>query len=158
MKTMLLEEKRLLFDDLCGRLRHGVKCSIYRVDDVCFGWRDAVFSGVVFLNDELTDFELYFDGAGLTTVHSMQNVRPYLRPIRSITEDEERELNGCLQEVHDFSFRNDELLEPIQMEEKLPSKMQDFSTPTTSTTVVSSGKVWQSKHPKECIKQKNRAI
>jgi len=155
---MLLEEKRLLFDDLCGRLRHGVKCSIYRVDDVCFGWRDAVFSGAVFLNDEMTDFELYFDGAGLTTVHSMQNVRPYLRSIRSITEEEERELNGCLQEIHDFSFRNDELLEPIQLEEKLPSKMQDFFNAHHFDYRGLIGKGLAIEAPEEMYQTKNRAI
>ena len=53
-------------------------------------------------------------------------IKPYLRPISSITEEEERELNGLLPEVYDFTFRMEELLELIQMQKEIPFHYIDW--------------------------------
>jgi hypothetical protein len=56
----------------------------------------------------------------------LDGCKPYLRPISSITDEEERELNGLLSEVYDFSFRMEELLEDIQMQNGIPFHYIDW--------------------------------
>ena len=51
--------------------------------------------------------------------------KPYLRPMSSMTEEEEKEINKTLSEINDFSFRMDELLEPIQIQKTFPTSTID---------------------------------
>ena len=84
---MTQEEKDLLFKDICGRLQYGLKCSIYRVDDFGVGWRDATLKGTYFDN---YGCEFYFDD--YVCVDSINKVKPYLFPLSSMTEEQEKEL------------------------------------------------------------------
>ena len=85
---MTQEEKDLLIKDLCGRLAHGVICSIYREDDEGFGWRDAECKGYFQNNDS---YEFYFED--VIAVDNIERLKPYLRPMSSMTEEEEKELS-----------------------------------------------------------------
>lgn len=89
---MTQEEKEIFLKDLCGRLRSGFICSIYREDDEGFGWRDAECKGYFQNNDS---YEFYFED--VITVDNIERMKPYLRPISSITEEEKKELyqNYC---------------------------------------------------------------
>ena len=69
------EDKELLIKDLCARLPYGVKYDIV-LDDGTYG------SGGV-LYDDLKNG--YFD------IEDLHIVRPYLRPMSSMTEEERRE-------------------------------------------------------------------
>ena len=80
------EETDLLFQDLCGRLRSGLICSIYREDDEGFGWRDAECKGYFQNNDS---YEFYFED--IIAVDNIEKLKPYLRPLSSMTDEEEEE-------------------------------------------------------------------
>ena len=72
---MTQEEKQLLLKDLCARLPYGVKINI-KSD----------------YTREMEDTELnpyYLDGLGYNAEY--RNLRPYLRPMSSMTEEEEDE-------------------------------------------------------------------
>ena len=87
---MTQEEKELLLKDLCGRLRSGLICSIYREDDEGFGWRDAECKGYFQNNDS---YEFYFED--VIAIDNIERLKPYLRPMLSMTEEELDELLDC---------------------------------------------------------------
>ena len=65
------EDRELLLKDLCARLPYGVVCDIY--NDTCTIKEKLLFGGIShFANDTIC-------------------VRPYLRPMSSMTEEEKRE-------------------------------------------------------------------
>lgn len=71
---MTQENKELLLKDLCARLPYGVFCDIY--NDTCTIKEKLQFSGISrFADDTIC-------------------VRPYLRPISSMTEEESNELES----------------------------------------------------------------
>ncbi len=94
------EDKQLLLTDLCGRLLHGVKCA---------GWMNIP-------NDEDIDKVYpYIDGEyidGITenririqgTWIKSEFVRPYLRPMNTMTEEEMGNLEKYLGKKYDFRF------------------------------------------------------
>lgn len=88
---MTQEEKELLIKDLCARLRSGLICSIYREDNEGFGWRDAECKGYFQNNDS---YEFYFED--VITVDNIERLKPYLRPLSSMTEEERDELSDYL--------------------------------------------------------------
>ena len=86
---MTQEQKELLMEDLCGRVTNGVICSIYREDDEGFGWRDAECKGYFQTNHS---YEFYFED--VVAVDNIENIKPYLRPMSSMTEEEKKELGA----------------------------------------------------------------
>lgn len=68
---MTQEEKQLLLQDLCGRLPYGVICEIY--NDTCTIKEKLQFGGISHFADDTIC------------------VRPYLRAMSSMTEEEEKE-------------------------------------------------------------------
>lgn len=76
---MTQEEEQLLFTDLSGRLRYGVICQI----DYC---DDAVLWGI-----PNTDTFTFCDGV---IERYISQVTPYLRPMSSMTEEEEKEFTN----------------------------------------------------------------
>ena len=87
-----MEEKQLLLKDLCARQPYGVICSICRIDDWNVGWRDEKLSGY-FYNG--TSYEFYF-GETAVSVDDISKIKPYLRPMSSITKEELKEFNSLL--------------------------------------------------------------
>ena len=85
---MTQEEKDLVLKDLCARLTNGVICSIYREDDEGFGWRDAECKGYFQTNHS---YEFYFED--VIAVDNIENIKPYLRPMSSMTNEEDEWLN-----------------------------------------------------------------
>lgn len=81
---MKQEEKRLLLKDLCGMLPYRLICSIYREDDEGFGWRDAECKGYFQNNDS---YEFYFED--VIAIDNIERLKPYLRPMPSMTEEED---------------------------------------------------------------------
>ena len=97
---MTQEEKDLVLKDLCARLTNGVICSIYREDDEGFGWRDAECKGYFQTNHS---YEFYFED--VIAVDNIENIKPYLRPMSSMTEEEYNEfkdLTLCGQCSNDY--------------------------------------------------------
>ena len=74
---MTQEDKDLLFKDLCGRLPYGVKVEIYN------HWRDDY-------EDETLTLENY---SKLINTFSIGDIKPYLFPLSSMTEEQEKEIS-----------------------------------------------------------------
>ena len=83
---MTQEEKQLLLKDLCTRLPYGVKI----IDE------PANCLGKLFLisTTDMVEYETETD----TGIQTIYNIKPYLRPILSMTEDEKKKLKDmhCL--------------------------------------------------------------
>lgn len=106
---MTKEEKELLLKDLCARLPYGVKCSYpYGVDTL--------------QSIDLEDMSLTFDSVDDNYYELDRNIKPYLRPLSSMAEEEYKEFNNirtehalkCLQLSSKESF---ELGMRLQQEE-----------------------------------------
>lgn len=109
---MTQEQKQLLLKALCAMSLYEVKC-------LCdSGDRPLT---IAYINRGKVHIEEYPQ-----PTYDIDAVKPYLRPISSITEEEEREVNGLLSEVYDFTFRMDELLELIQMQKEIPFHYIDW--------------------------------
>ena len=80
---MAQEEKQLLLKDLCGRLPYGVK---YCRESWNYEW-DQEMSVVETLED--IDKDGYIND---TKVYKVWDIKPYLRPMSSMTEDEKKEI------------------------------------------------------------------
>lgn len=81
---MSAEERDLLITDLTARINCGVICLIERVDDFGPRFRDEKLTG--FCYDEIGYF--YFQFGGGLDVEFAEKVKPYLRPMSSMTEKE----------------------------------------------------------------------
>ena len=84
---MLQEDKELLLKDLCSRLPYGVKVQVE-----C----DAEEFGKTVEVDEITMIDKY--GEEILLYHageyfSIEEIKPYLRPMSSMTEEEKDELH-----------------------------------------------------------------
>lgn len=82
MKKLSKEEEELLFKDLSQRLYHKVKCNVYD--------RIGTLTG---LNDYGAEIDY---GNGEDTTCEIQYCKPYLRSMRSITEQELHEVQEIL--------------------------------------------------------------
>lgn len=82
MKKLSKEEEDLLFKDLSQRLRYNVKCNVYD--------RIGTLTG---LNDYGAEIDY---GNGEDTTCEIQYCKPYLRSMRSITEQELHEVQEIL--------------------------------------------------------------
>lgn len=77
---MTQEEKDLLLKDLCGRLPYKVKCDVYnRV-------------GTLIEVNEY-GFAVTYDGGLEETTCQINNIKPYLLPLSSITDEQKYELH-----------------------------------------------------------------
>lgn len=104
---MTQEDKQILLQDLCGRLQYGVICDIY--NDTCTIKEKLSFGGI-------TNFA---DGKIC--------VRPYLRPISSMTEEEKRELRQISDEYLDYYWSTaDSSLLKWKLDAKVSSKRATF--------------------------------
>lgn len=92
---MTQKEKQLLLQDLCARLPYGVVCVgiTYELDD------DGERYIPVKVKDTLTEIHNYnLETAsvrlGLLSSCKLETVKPYLRPMSSMTEEEKEELKN----------------------------------------------------------------
>jgi len=81
---MTKEEKELLLKDICSRLPHRVKVNIsasIKYDNYIPSINDATIIALDLRNERCNFNEFYWD-------KEIVNVRPYLRPMSSMTEEE----------------------------------------------------------------------
>ena len=105
---MTKEERQLLIKDLCARFPYGVMCRLSAKDSEAYIDRELKFGGLEhFINGSL-------------------DVKPYLRPMSSMTEKEEKEYNRALKPLSDFIFEQDELFRPIQLYKNIPFELYEF--------------------------------
>lgn len=77
---MTQEEKDLLLEDICGRIPYGVIGKFKNSDQQIYG----VF------HDLLEGWQVF----GITSMESIDTVKPYLYPMSSLTEKQEEELKN----------------------------------------------------------------
>lgn len=83
---MTQEDKQLLLQDLCARLPYHVRCKIWLEDGTTEeGPLDLQHN----YGDVLRDAFFY---------HRIKDIKPYLRPLSSMTEEEKEEYNSFFQE------------------------------------------------------------
>ena len=83
---MTQEEKQLLLVDLCARLHYGLIVKATYKDGEGWKTEDRKFKGLY------DDGQVYID----CVYTNIENVKPYLRPMSSMTEDEREELSDYL--------------------------------------------------------------
>lgn len=76
---MNTEEKQLVLIDICARLPYGVKCRIFYTES------EIVKYGMSYIDVELSE---NIDKWILNNKNSISNIKPYLRPMSSMTEEE----------------------------------------------------------------------
>ena len=94
---MTKEEKELLLKDLSARLFYGVEC--YAPDDE-YGENGILYSIAPFEKDEPNVWIEYPTGNILSLFIS--EVKPYLRPMSSMTEEEKKEWHNTFDSVYDY--------------------------------------------------------
>jgi len=89
---MAQEDKQLLLVDLSARLPYGVICQIY---DHQQDYGEDIFDARLIHIDTWTS-HCYFWGCSETDPYKIEQVKPYLRPMSSMTEEERKEYNEYL--------------------------------------------------------------
>ena len=88
------QDKQLLLKDLCARLPYGVKCKDWTYDE-----NDREI-------DTIEELEVIFPKSmkyrysGIHAEHSIERIKPYLRPMSSMTEAEKKELGRYKTEAY----------------------------------------------------------
>ena len=88
--NMTQEEKQLLFKDLCARLPHDIKFPYHIDEDSNHRECDCVAT-VDTINEETVEFTYDENGTIRDWSCSIKEVKPYLRPMSSMTEEEKDE-------------------------------------------------------------------
>ena len=110
---MTQEEKELLFKDLCSRLPYGVKVNtIYSNEHASFYRRRACKNGVNELN--LNIMWLYH-------VQFEIDIKPYLFPLESMTEEQKQEYNRLKYDVPVCYYEYGDLEEKVELYDSLES-------------------------------------
>ena len=86
---MTQEEKQLLLQDICGRLPYGL---IYRVSYRTFPNKELKYYNEKLKRCEINTKGEYGVGCNGATLVSITKVKPYLRPMSSMTNEEKEEL------------------------------------------------------------------
>lgn len=96
------EEKNLLLKDLCSRLPYGVKCQIDydNEEDSDLGIERYCDDRIVSVCVETEEIGLY----EASEYFYPDEIKPYLRPMSSMTEEEKKELNNVLE----FQYYSDD--------------------------------------------------
>lgn len=98
---MTPEEQNLLITDLAARINYGTICLIERVDDFGPIHRNEKLTG--FCYDDICGF--HFDFGGLD-VDFVEKVKPYLRPLSSMTEEEQEEYDKWHEELEEGRIKD----------------------------------------------------
>lgn len=85
---MKQEDKQLLFQDLCTRLPYGV---VYQASYYSFPAKELRYSNERLKRCEITTKGEYGVGCNAATLTSITKVKPFLRPMSSMTEEEKVE-------------------------------------------------------------------
>lgn len=110
---MTEEDEILVLKDLSARLIYGVK-GIITCDE-----SNTIFT-VTGINYNVLHFSFDVESC------YVKDFKPYLRPLSDMSDEEEREMNKLLNEIYDFSFRMEEKLEMLIVQQSLPYMFIDY--------------------------------
>lgn len=104
---MSQEEKDLLLNDLCARLRYGVKISVQSWDEREMEYIDKVDVLYSVNGDE------YIKSVGEDYDFSVEDIKPYLFPLSSMTEEQKEDYCSLQQKIiyNSKGFANDDIME-----------------------------------------------
>lgn len=108
---MTPKDKQLLFTDLCARLPYGVICKTKKGDGHLNSINQSIFGTEYGININPLKRNYFSDG-----ITEEQDIKPYLRPMSSMTEEEKGEASK-LGICYDGAFHNDIYDVGIVMEE-----------------------------------------
>lgn len=114
---MTAEDKDIIMKEICTRLPYGVKVYRGRLLNVVSVRPWDVYP----VNAVALGADGYMPGN-----YQIDDVALCLRPIASMTEIEEKEFYKTLEEVYDFTFRMEELLEELKMQKTIPCRAIDW--------------------------------
>lgn len=100
---MTQEEKQLLLKDLCARLAFGrVKCQVKveSFNEETDDYIELIDDEIVFIEPDIYNAYLYKEGTDV----DISNIKPYLRPMSSMTEEEKDEFDKVLKSCNDKVF------------------------------------------------------
>ena len=80
------KEKELLLKDLCLMASYSPICSIFREADSGVGWMDYKMLGFYRFGTDKGAIEFYFED--IVSIDTVEKIKPYLRPMSSMTEEE----------------------------------------------------------------------
>lgn len=112
---MKQEEIDLVLRDLCARIPYGVMCD-----------RLGRERKLIAISIESSYPIILDNGEYRSRSYTIEEVKPYLRPLSSMTIEEEREMHKLLEEIYDFSFRTEEKLELLVAQQSLPYTLLDY--------------------------------
>lgn len=103
---MTQEEKQLLLKDLSSRLPYGVKCQIDydNEEDAFLGVERYADDWIVSICTETEEIGLY----GASEYFYPEDIKPYLRPMSSMTEEEKEEQSKIVIQSMSCSLDNSE--------------------------------------------------
>lgn len=96
------EEKDLLLKDLCARLPYGVKVKL--------GDNPNIFD----LEYRIKFAVMYGDSDKLEDILDIINIKPYLFPLSSMTEEQKREYNTLLTDVPNYYYEYGDIVGGIE--------------------------------------------
>lgn len=94
---MTQEEKQLLLNDICGRLPYGVKVSVSGDDFDNYQYPYLLTAISKFGQDILC--KVYSPIYIPLGCPSIENIKPYLRPMSSMTKKEKKEINASFSPI-----------------------------------------------------------
>lgn len=93
LNNMTQENKDLLLRDLSARLPYGVKC-VSGVDDAIL-----IIEGINPNCNGTSEVQVTYERSGINFDTKISSIKPYLRPMSSMTEEEKKEYyNLCIEE------------------------------------------------------------
>jgi hypothetical protein len=106
---MTQKDKDLLLNDLCARLRYGVKISVQSWDEREMEYIDKVDVLYSVNGDE------YIKSVNEDYDFSLEDIKPYLFPISSMSEEQKNEYNRWKHEVPVCHYEYGEVVEEVEL-------------------------------------------
>ena len=100
---MTEQQKDLLVKDLCARLRYGVKVKIYDKEILNYGEGEiGIIDGKEVSEDDYFTIKAKTD----RWIISIDEFKPYLRPMSNMTEEERNEWTSLMRKEHREAYPN----------------------------------------------------
>ena len=129
---MTQEEKDLLLKDLCARLPYGVICNTPKGDGHLCSINKTIFGNKYGINIKATERDYFNDREEV--------IKPYLRPISSMTEEEKKEfckIEGRIAQY--FPCKYIKLIFSVDELDWLNKKMFDYRKDDEDKTMIKKG-------------------
>ena len=103
METMTQEDKEILIKDLCARLPYGVKVKL--------GYNPNIFDLEYIIKFNV----MYGDSYKSEDILNITNIKPYLFPLSSMTEEQKKEYNSLRNFVPTYHYEFGDIVEDTEL-------------------------------------------